>query len=238
VVEVFGIIRWWKRFSNSKVVTNENNIDPKTLYEECVEILRSKEESHDGSKAGAWYHKFSLEQTRSWIVQANEYVMESPDMHWLMRFRTKSVWTAPRLSMVGMLPSEYQETCPCCKRDAVESIPHILFECKRWDDQRRKVATLISQIKRLTKDCVGEEVQVSDIMSALLLGGEYCGARLTNWLIERSHTESDPGFLRVARFLGEIMRLRSRIISPLITSMGQRHNGRTRSRSSHRALSK
>jgi hypothetical protein len=69
--------------------------------------------------------------------------LERPDLSYgitiLMRMRTGSYWTAPRLAHMGMIDEDYKEICPFCLDNVKETISHYIAECRAWNWERKTI---------------------------------------------------------------------------------------------------
>ena len=99
-----------------------------------------------------------------------------------------------------------------------ETIEHIIIECSRWEEQRTKyLKPLIDKLVQQHLPLTGEHICVQ------LLGGEYGGERLSNWLpSKQKRPDTQTGHLgqeeiicvafQMARFLHGIDRSRTLIL--------------------------
>ena len=116
------------------------------------------------------------------------------------------------------LAEKYLTMCVCCNVvGAGETIEHMLVECSRWERERSKYLGM------LMDSMIARHVPLSG-QCILLLGGEYMGHRLTDWLPPRRRPVKQPGdchghrdviicgAYQVARFLQGIERSRTLIL--------------------------
>ena len=131
-----------------------------------------------------------------------------------MKCRLRALWTAKRRAKHRLIDNMYRTRCPCCNQEGEgETMEHLLLDCSAWREERTKyIGSLIEQIGLFRLPLSGRYT--------LLLGGEYLGHRLDNWLPPRRRRGQpmDPhsrnlqwGIFQVARYLESIDR-RHRLI--------------------------
>ena len=97
----------------------------------------------------------------------------------VQKCRLRALWTAERRAKHRLIDGVYKTRCPCCDQDGEgETIEHLLLDCDAWSEERAKyIGSLIEQIGIFKLPLSGR--------CTLLLGGEYMGHRLDNWLPPR-----------------------------------------------------
>ena len=182
--------------------------------------LWSKVESKTKYVAAVPYFDCGYAQT-SWAASKTfpsasrgEQVLLGQGLSMVQKCRLRALWTAERRAKHRLIDSIYRTRCPCCNQEGEgETMEHLLLDCSAWREERMKyIGSLIEQIGLfrlpLSERCT------------LLLGGEYMGHRLDNWLPPRRKRGQpmDPhsrnlqwGIFQVARYLESIDR-RHRLI--------------------------
>jgi len=99
---------------------------------------------------------------------------------------------------MGLIAKKYLKFCPCCedKEGKGESLEHPLIDCKRWKDHREQcMGAVLSMIADMAVGSKEEKM-------ILLLGGEYNGGRVAQWLPRSTDSETITCCaFQVARFL-------------------------------------
>jgi len=113
----------------------------------------------------------------------------------IIQCRVGGFWTAEKLARRKLLNTQYLSVCPCCRRQEVESIQHILLECPRWELGRQR---MLGELILSTQTLIGEDVSglsSAQFKVALLLGGEYNGKTLESWGLTASNEapQTPPG---------------------------------------------
>jgi hypothetical protein len=147
-----------------------------------------------------------------------EQVLLGRGLSMVQKCRMKAFWTAARRAKHRLIDPEYVTRCPCCEQEGEgETVEHLLLDCSKWREEREiYIGYLIEQVEMFELPLSGR--------CTLLLGGEYMGHRLKDWLPPRRkrgqpvdpHSRSRRwGIFQVAKYLESIDRTRRLILGRL-----------------------
>ncbi len=159
--------------------------------------------------------------------------------------RVKAIWTAKEFINIRYLDEQWENQCPMClDMGGPETLEHLFLKCSKWRRQRR--AHLRPILRSITARGmlagVAPSTKRTELRLRYLLGGTYMtdtneARLLPHWLITerdehqlavavREYVETGvvaegtllPDYIRVARFLHEVMPLRFKILGSLVQS--------------------
>jgi exonuclease III len=149
-----------------------------------------------------WYDTYRFEATNRYI----RYTLAQPGLALgarnLARMRVGAYWTGEKAAGAKLIDKKYKSICISCGEGQPETVQHILFECRRWEEARKVM------IGRLPE---GEEFDVwrgtDKDRVVWLLGGEADGESMgATWARDNPiEDRNDPGFwVAVSSFLASI----------------------------------
>ena len=120
-------------------------------------------------------------------------------MRMLSMCRVGGMWTGAKIAKAfrDRVNVSFRTTCPSCKKNVEggETVNHLMIECSRWDDARRRhIGQLLNVVGGMEESVEGRVV--------LLLGGELRGHKVESWLPVEETGECKA--FQVAAFLQEI----------------------------------
>ena len=183
-----------------------------------------------------------FEGSRSYLYKGAAHPCLASGLHWLCRARVKAIWTAKEFLNIKYLDPRWENQCPMCLAvGGTETLEHLFLRCSRWRQQRRKHLRPLLRVmtERAMLAGVVERSLRSELRVRYLLGGAYVTEgneehHLPHWLVgeidatlleaavqaytegRRDRIEGLPAYIKVARFLQEVMPLRFRILGPLL----------------------
>lgn len=126
-----------------------------------VELLKKTSEKmrEKGSYAGKLYQRWQMEKTNKWYKVAWSHPQWSWGATALLRFRLNCYWDAKRLARAKLINEAYRNKCPMCDEDGKpETVEHIIFECRKWDNYRGDIQSLIRCVREeMTRHAVTED---------------------------------------------------------------------------------
>lgn len=198
---------------------------------------------HDGNcRALSWghYQQWRFHSTRSYLAEGLKYPSAALGISWLTRCRVGALWTSHRFVQARLLDAnQWRDCCPCCAQQVPrgETLEHMVLLCVRWADYRERY---LGDILRWISDnlhlpSVNEADQESlQIILHLCLGGDKEGDqqvyRIPDWcglhvlgnevnvdgLVHPIYPFGGPPFVRVARFLQDVMKVRVGILHRIL----------------------
>ena len=181
-------------------------------------------------------------KTRNYLKKAMRFPSVSRGVHWLARCRVNAFWTTVRLAKIGMVAPEWENVCPCCGIDYPtkgETVAHMLLVCPKWNTQRQQhLQSLLDFIQEASgfeswDSLTDAELEVycqiclggcKDGVPKLVIpdwsGDEYDGADEVERVVHPVFPFQGPPFIKVARFLQDIVPIRLGILHDILIPSG------------------
>ena len=152
------------------------------------------------------YSRWNLEKTSDYVQNHQARPELAHGMHWILRLRSDSVWSAKRAPGAGLIPKEYARKCPSCMTCVADTPRHILVKCKAFSGERTK---LIERMCRSTRwraaytSCASQKAKLK-----LLLGGVSEEGLAKVWVKRIVKAVSRFACLVLPKHLAQVWRLK------------------------------
>lgn len=231
-----GAWQWLRRF--------HNNITPDTDPKEGASMVQHEVWHRHEAKCQAisWgrYQLWSFQLSRGYLTEGLKFPSVANGVSWLTRCRVGALWTSRRFVQAGLLDADqWRDRCPCCGSQLLggETLEHMVLSCARWTDIRQRyLGDLLGWISdNLHLPIVDEANQESlETILNLCLGGSKEGVeqidQLPDWcgrnnmgneihideLVHPIYPFGGPPFVRMARFLQDVMKIRLGILHRIL----------------------
>ena len=237
VVWSSGTVRWMNRWARQAASDGEweqsgpwEDWEPRDAAARVRSSVWSRFET-SGSTPRSWLLYNEAGCAENPLLRYSSMVDASalPGLVVMAQLRTRVFPTVRHLASVRALPQRFLEFCPICGRDVPESVPHMLWECSRWEHVRRNLDEAAPALMREVRSLA---TSAADAV-ALLLGGtpsslsSVVGVRGGVFLRQVWR----PALHHIALFVLHLVRSRSVFLrgcglsSSRITRTGQRPDG-------------
>lgn len=214
-----GLRRWLNRECREVVV---EEMSPQEAAERVRNVVWLRQSTNAG-RSTKFHKDHNLALTADYLKVAIRFPSCSRGIVWVSKFRLGAIWTARRLSAIEYIEPVWRHTCPFCLEEGDgETLQHILNECPRWEAEReRMLRELNPPVQLRWYNLLGGSRGEDELELGGFLSG-WCGRHIIH---DELHPDPNligdvPGFVRVAKFLQEIMPLRIRHLHDLMETPG------------------
>lgn len=218
---VTGSRMWLRRYCPLVIVEQQSSKVVANLVRESVRNRGIK-----NSITAVRYCDNGFEQSKAYLKYSCRYTSLSSGVHWLCRLRVNAFWTVTALQKIGWLPDRFSSLCPFCNIVSTgETIEHLLTVCRRWRTQRNRYLGMLLRdmgwdyINLLGGSRIESGVSLVDLLP-IWLGPER--RDVANEALQIGNDigieidRATPGFVRVAKFLQEILPVRFQVLAELL----------------------
>lgn len=160
--------------------------------------------------SSSWTNYNPLLKTSNFVNCITRDASVSAGIPLLAAMRCGATWTAQRAAQARLIDTRWKRRCPACLKRTPETIFHILFKCKHWALQRKRMTRAIkSTMRRANIKLPRSPRPPPQARLTLLLGGTADGFSLSpvweeGWSNKAGGTQHAPLFTHVATFLASI----------------------------------
>lgn len=205
--------RTWLRRNAIETI---NVLDPSEINQMVLKKLWTKAKVDSTAQRYKLYEEIQLERTRGYVQDSKIRPDIGMGFSWLSKWRCGGLFTVEILAKINMVRKEWMTMCPFCEKEEPEDDKHLMLTCAAWSKERKEyLGEYITSITEMLR--CGKDDATHDNIARLLMGGNIPGVSQQLWWTSTETLASmGPrrlGFIRVAEYLNEVVRVRQGIIS-------------------------